>query len=271
VFAFTDTRAPVEVAFTDRRGAVAGGPSASLDLAEPAAEPGADGSDAADVESRLAALEENLDAVGHALARGGPPAGDYPFALPPGSALPTMVRMRQVHGNDVAVVDRAWLDARPAEPPRVDALVTDVPGVALVVRVADCVPLLLADPGRGVIGAVHAGRPGLVAGVVPAAVGAMRDLGAEELVAWIGPHICGRCYEVPDAMRADVAAVVPEAFAETSWGTPAVDVGAGVVAQLRTAGAEVLDAATCTREDERLFSHRRHESGRLAGLVWVRP
>jgi copper oxidase (laccase) domain-containing protein len=72
-------------------------------------------------------------------------------------------------------------------------------------------------------------------------------------------------------MRADVAAVVPEAFAETSWGTPAVDVGAGVVAQLRAAGADVVDAELCTREDERLFSHRRHDLGRLAGLVWVRP
>jgi copper oxidase (laccase) domain-containing protein len=72
-------------------------------------------------------------------------------------------------------------------------------------------------------------------------------------------------------MRAEVAAAVPEAFAETSWGTPAVDVGAGVVAQLREAGADVVDAGLCTREDRTLFSHRRNESGRLAGLVWVRP
>jgi YfiH family protein len=224
-----------------------------------------------DYDSRLAAFEENLDVVAYALARGAEPAGDNPLELPRGTPLPTVVRMRQVHGNDVAVVDRAWLEARAAEPPRVDALVTDVPGVALVVRVADCVPLLLADPARGVIGAAHAGRLGLVAGVVPATVAAMRDLGAEELVAWVGPHICGRCYEVPDTMRADVAAVVPEAFAETSWGTPAVDVGAGVGAQLRAAGADVVDAELCTREDERLFSHRRHDLGRLAGLVWVRP
>jgi YfiH family protein len=266
VFAFTDTRAPVEVAFTDRQGGVSGGPSASLDLAEPAL-------DASDVESRLAALEENLDAVGYAIARGGPPAEGDPFALPPGTPLPTLVRMRQVHGNDVAVVDRAWLDGRHQEPPRVDGLVTDVAGVALVVRVADCVPVLIADPVRGVVGAAHAGRQGLVEGIVPATVAAMRELGAapERLVAWVGPHICGRCYEVPDTMRAEVAAEVPEAFAETSWGTPAVDVGAGVVAQLREAGAGVVDAGLCTREDETLFSHRRNESGRLAGLVWVRP
>jgi YfiH family protein len=264
VFAFTDTRGATEVAFTDRQGGVTGGPDAFLDLAEPAP-------DDPDLESRLAALEENLDAVAHAMARGGEPAGDDPFDLPRGTPLPALVRMRQVHGGDVAVVDRAWLGARRPEPPLVDGLVSDVPGVALVVRVADCVPVLLADPARGVVGAAHAGRPGLVEGVVPATVAAMRDLGAEQLVAWVGPHICGRCYEVPEEMRADVAARVPEAFAETSWGTPAVDVGAGVVAQLRAADVDVVDAARCTLEDERLFSHRGHDRGRLAGLVWVRP
>ena len=74
-------------------------------------------------------------------------------------------------------------------------------------------------------------------------------------------------------MRADVAAVVPEAYAETSWGTPSVDVGAGVRAQLAAAGVEVVDASRCTREAEDLYSYRRQgaESGRLAGLVWVRP
>ena len=274
MFAFTDTRAPAEVAFTDRQGGVSGGPDASLDLAEPAP-------DAPDLESRLAALEEALDMVGHAVARrdqptGGQPTGDPPterraLERRPGTSLPTLVRMRQVHGNDVAVVDRAWLDARPQELPRVDGLVTDVAGVALVVRAADCVPVLLADPVRRVVGAAHAGRQGLLERIVPATVAAMRDLGAEDLVAWVGPHICGRCYEVPDALRAQVAAEVPEAFGETSWGTPAVDVGAGVVAQLRAEGAEVVDAGLCTREDESLFSHRRQDSGRLAGLVWVRP
>jgi hypothetical protein len=144
---------------------------------------------------------------------------------------------------------------------------------------ADVVPLaeqLAAAEGlrlRGVIGAAHAGRPGLVAGVGPATVAAMRELGAEQICAWVGPHVCGSCYEVPAQMRADVAAVVPEAQAETSWGTPSRDVGAGVVAQLRAAGVDVVDASRCTREDDDLYSDRRQgtESGRLAGLVRVRP
>jgi YfiH family protein len=145
--------------------------------------------------------------------------------------------------------------------------------VILLVRVADCVPVLLADVEAGVVAAVHAGRPGLVAGIVPHAVQAMRELGATLLRAWVGPHVCGACYEVPEEMRADVAAVVPESFAETSWGTPSLDVGAGVRAQLAAAGVHVTDASRCTIEDDDLFSYRRQgvHSGRLGGLVWVRP
>ena len=78
--------------------------------------------------------------------------------------------------------------------------------MTLLVRAADCVPVLLVAPDGGVIGAVHSGRPGLVPGVVPATVARMRELGAGRIEGWIGPHVCGRCYEVPEQMRADVAA-----------------------------------------------------------------
>lgn len=295
MLAFTDRRDRVEVVFTDRHGVTGGGPAgastdmfAELDLAEPRL----DGSEdvEVDLESGLERLDENLDILGYAVARGGPPAADDLFALPADAAVPVMVRVRQVHGNHVHVVDEAWLASsrlRPTDVPpgssialraaqalvEADGLVTDLPGIALLVRVADCLPVLLADPARGVVGAAHAGRNGLVLGVVPATVARMRDLGAEELVAWVGPHICGRCYEVPEDMRAEVAAAVPEAHAETSWGTPAVDVGAGVRAQLAAAGVEVVDAARCTREEQDLWSHRRDgaAAGRLGGLVWVRP
>lgn len=263
MFAFQETRGAVEVAFTDRQGGVFAG---ELDLAEPAA-------DDPDRESMLARLEENLDIVGYAMARGAEATGDDPFELPAGVRVPAVVRMRQVHGADVHVVDRTWLDARHADLPVGDGLVTDLPGVVLVVRVADCVPVLLADVEHGVVGAAHAGRPGLVAGIVPATVDRMRALGAERIVAWLGPHVCGRCYEVPAQMRDEVAAAVPESFAETSWGTPAVDVGAGVVAQLEAEGVEVVDASRCTVEDDELYSYRRQgaDAGRLGGIVWVRP
>ncbi len=247
MFVFTETRGRVDVAFTDRHGGVSGGPYASLDLAEPRR------SDAA-ADARRAAVRENVHRVAAALAGAAP--------------VPPVVRMSQVHGADVAVV------REPVErPPVADGLVTDRPGTVLMVRVADCVPVVLADPERGIVGVAHAGRPGLAAGVVPRTVAALRELGAGELGGWVGPHVCGACYEVPATMRAEVSAVVPEAYAETSWGTPALDIGAGVHAQLRAMGVPVVDASRCTLEDEDLFSYRRQgpASGRLAGLVWVRP
>ncbi len=173
--------------------------------------------------------------------------------------------MRQVHGRVVRRV-RASLE----EPPEADGLVTDEPGVALLTRAADCVPVLLADADDGVVGAAHAGRPGVAAGVVPAVVAEMRALGAETVTAWVGPHVCGGCYEVPGPMREEVAALVPETWATTTWGTPALDLGAGVRAQLTAAGCTVRVVAGCTREDARWPSYRRDggAAGRFAGVVW---
>ncbi|GAA0656451.1 peptidoglycan editing factor PgeF [Kitasatospora atroaurantiaca] len=180
-----------------------------------------------------------------------------------------VVWMNQVHGAEVAVVT----ERQPAgEAPTVDAVVTDRP-LALAVLTADCTPVLLADPAAGIVAAAHAGRPGLAAGVVPAAVRAMLDLGAraERIVAATGPAVCGRCYEVPEALRAEVAALVPAAYAETSWGTPALDVPAGVTAQLAEAGiTEVVRSSVCTLESADHFSYRREQrTGRLASYVWL--
>ncbi|MFC9431208.1 peptidoglycan editing factor PgeF [Streptomyces sp. NPDC056987] len=181
-----------------------------------------------------------------------------------------VVWMNQVHGRDVAVTEGPWTDG---DIPAVDAVVTVRRGLALAVLTADCVPVLLADPVAGVAAAAHAGRPGLVAGVVPAAVEAMVSLGArpDRITARTGPAVCGRCYEVPATMRDDVAAVVPEAGAETSWGTPSVDVVGGVHAQLASLG--VLDlrrSEVCTRESNDHYSYRRDRTtGRLAGYVWL--
>ena len=137
--------------------------------------------------------------------------------------------------------------------PSCDALVTSQPGVALLARAADCVPVLLADPATGWIAAVHSGRPGLAGGVVPAAVAAVRERGGAPAVAWIGPHVCGACYEVPADLQEQVASVVPEARSTTSWGTPGLDLGAGVRAQLAAAGIDdVRTVDACTREDASL-------------------
>ncbi|MFC8732454.1 polyphenol oxidase family protein [Luteimicrobium sp. NPDC057192] len=182
--------------------------------------------------------------------------------------------MTQVHGHAVIVA----ADLEPgATPPdtlgEADALVA-TSGHALGVLVADCVPVLLADPGRGLVGAVHAGRHGVEQDVVGAAVDALEGLGARraELRAVVGPSVCGACYEVPDAMRAEVAGLVPETWALTREGTPSLDLSAGVAAQLAAAGVQHVELlGVCTLEDERFFSHRRdgreRPTGRFAGVV----
>ncbi|NUK73592.1 peptidoglycan editing factor PgeF [Streptomyces lunaelactis] len=181
-----------------------------------------------------------------------------------------VVWMNQVHGTDVAEVDGPWGEG---PIPQVDGLVTARRGLTLAVLTADCTPVLLADPVAGVVAAAHAGRPGMVAGIVPAAVEAMTSLGAEpsRIIARTGPAVCGRCYEVPERMRADVAAVEPAAWSETGWGTPAVDVTAGVHAQLEALGVRDRQASpVCTLESRDHYSYRRDRTtGRLAGYVWL--
>jgi polyphenol oxidase len=180
-----------------------------------------------------------------------------------------LVWMSQVHGTGVAVVD----GPQDGPVPATDALVTSTPGLVLCVLVADCVPVLLADPVAGVVAAVHAGREGLRQGVLPAALSAMAGLGARarHVTALLGPAVCGLDYEVPEAMQAEVARVVPEAAVATRQGTAGLDLRAGVEAVLRRAGIpEVVQDPRCTVEDPTLFSHRRDGvTGRQAGLVWL--
>ncbi|MEQ6901671.1 polyphenol oxidase family protein [Nocardioides sp. YIM 152588] len=201
------------------------------------------------------------------LAEGSPGRAAATAALEAATGV-RFARMRQVHGTDVHEVDGPTGEG--GELPTGDALVTTRPGTGLMVRVADCVPILLADAEAGVVAAVHAGRVGTALGVVPAAVRRMRDLGADGVRAWLGPHVCGGCYEVPEAMRAEVASEVPAARAETRWGTPSLDLGAGVLAQLEEAGVPTTVVGGCSLEDPRFHSHRRDadRAGRMAGLVW---
>ncbi|WP_067226246.1 peptidoglycan editing factor PgeF [Streptomyces sp. NBRC 109706] len=228
-------------AFTDVRGGVSAAPYATANLGD------AVGDDPA-------AVTVNRERAAHALG-----------------LAPTDVRwMRQVHGGEVAVVD----ESAPEGPlPEVDGLVTARRGVALAVLTADCTPVLLADPVAGVAGAAHAGRPGLLAGVVPATVKAMLALGArpERIVARTGPAICGRCYEVPEELRRRAEESVPGSGATTGWGTPAIDIPAGVGRQLAEVGVtDIANSPVCTRESADHFSYRRASTtGRQASYVWV--
>ncbi|WP_114907895.1 peptidoglycan editing factor PgeF [Ornithinimicrobium murale] len=229
----------VDWAITDRMGGLSVGSYASLNL-------GAHVGDDPDAVSR------NRSRVARALDL---EAGDLRF-------------MRQVHGCDIAVVDRDQDD--PSH--EADIMITDDPDVALVVLVADCTPILLLDRTEGLAAAVHAGRVGFTNGAVGAAVTALQERGASDLEAVVGPAICPRCYEVPADLREAAAAASPAAYSVSRTGTPAIDVAAGVVDHLQVAGVAVTWLPGCTREEESLFSHRRDGvSGRFAGVIRLLP
>jgi YfiH family protein len=178
-----------------------------------------------------------------------------------------LVVATQVHGTEVVEVTGPWS----GDVPEADALVTRVPGLALGVLVADCTPVLLAAPAEGVVGVAHAGRKGMAAGVVPALVAALRDLGARTILGRVGPSVCPRCYEVPADLREQVAAQVPVSRSVTRHGTPALDVAGAVLEQLAPHCWDVEQLPGCTAERADLFSYRRDgTTGRSAGLVWLR-
>ena len=230
----------VFAAFSGRSGVFSAGPYESLNLGLRV------GDDAAAVAANRAAL-----------------------AAACGVAAADLGWMHQVHGSEVC-----YLGAGIAQPPGpVDAIFTDVPGRPLCVQVADCVPVLVADPVSRLVGAAHAGREGLVAGVVPALITAMTAAGARpaRMRALTGPSICGGCYEVPPELQERVSATVPEARCQTLDGTAGLDIAAGVRAQLAAAGVGWFRSVPrCTKESGDLYSYRRDgTTGRFAGVIWL--
>lgn len=233
----------VSVLITERAGGLSSGPFATLNLS--------------------AATGDDPDAV----------RGNRALtlrALGPGPARLTW--MRQVHGAGVTRVAADGDGPGPDKPPA-DATFTASPRVALGALVADCAPVLLADPVARLVGVAHAGRQGMVTGVVPALLAAMTQAGAQppRMSALIGPAICGLCYEVPAAMQAEVAAVVPESACLTRKNTSGVDLRAGLRVQLEWHGvAEIADDPRCPAESAELFSYRRDgTTGRFAGVIWL--
>lgn len=160
--------------------------------------------------------------------------------------------LRQVHGARVVTVTQPAACAG-AE---ADAAVTARPGLALAVGVADCAPVLLR--GDGAFGVVHAGWRGLAAGVVGNAVSALRDLGVSDLTAVVGPCIEAGCYEFGAADLDEVVAVLGDGVrSATAAGRPALDVRAGVLAALASAGVTEVDIdPRCTACEPDLWSHR---------------
>ena len=227
--------------FTTRRGGVSAAPYEALNLS-------------GGVGDLPGAVERNRD-----LVRGA--CGDGSHAV---------TWMRQVHGS---AVRQAHPRPGPETLAEADAQFTDVPGLPLGVLAADCAPVLVADGQARIIGAAHAGRAGLAAGVVPALLSAMTAAGAapSRMSAVLGPMICGACYEVPGQLRDQVDRAAPGSGCVTRTGSPGIDIRAGLEAQLTAAGVrKVTSDRRCTAESPELYSYRRDGlTGRFAGVVWL--
>jgi YfiH family protein len=170
--------------------------------------------------------------------------------------------MNQVHGDEVVEINSLIDD------PTCDGLITSVPGIALAVMVADCIPLLLTS--TTVVGAVHVGRRGLMNSVAVKTIESMRKLGAAQIHAQLGPSICGRCYEVPQDLADEVIAKHPAASSLTNNLTPALDLPRALIAELVAHDVTYEASPICTLENDEYFSYRRHNiTGRNAGVVWL--
>ncbi len=234
------TRAGVRHGFSTRGGGVSEGPFAAMNLAR-------------NVGDAPAAVAENhrrfADAVGYAPGR--------------------LFESSQVHGARVLRVDGAEVSAARSE--EADGLVCATPGDAVAVRVADCVPVLLAAPGRGVVAAVHAGWRGVAKRIVDEALASM---GADpgEVIAAVGPCIGGCCFEVGEEVAAEIAGASVDAVVARGEGAkPKVDLRAAVEWQLRRAGVGAMEhVGGCTMCDAGRFHSFRRDgkaSGRLLGAI----
>lgn len=162
--------------------------------------------------------------------------------------------MNQVHGNQVVVVNE------PTQAPEADGLVTTNKDLALAVRVADCLPLLMYS--ENVVAAVHVGRKGLVNKVARYALDQMKSLGAGQIKAVVGPHICASCYEVGPELYAQISKSNPATAMKVNY----LDLYAGLVEQLPEVGLSNLHL--CTKELPDYFSHRASgELGRQVGVI----
>ena len=176
-------------------------------------------------------------------------------------AVPRLASARQVHGTTMVEHTDSWTGWRRVE--NVDGHVALAHGTALAVTIADCVPVFVAHP-SGMVALLHAGWRGTAAGFLRKALARLRALkfDSADLTVYLGPAICGRCYEVS-----------PDVFEQlTGWQTVRhrhVDLRALLAEQAKEAGVHRVRASPfCTRcDNDRFFSHRAGDPGRQIGVI----
>ena len=232
-----DAPATVRAACTLRTGGASAAPFESLNLGR-------------HVGDELAAVAENRRRVAAALSLPREP-----------------LWLEQVHGTRVADADTE------TEPAAADAAVSRQRGRVLAIQVADCLPVLFASHDGAVVAAAHAGWRGLAAGVLEAAVAAMR-VEPRHIVAWLGPAIGQAHFEVGEEVRAAFLAHDPRAadgFVRNTRGRWQCDLLQLAHRRLAALGlGEVSAANLCTyAASDRCFSYRRDgRTGRMAALIW---
>ncbi len=189
----------------------------------------------------------------------------------------SLVHMRQIH-SDIIVVVYPEVDNF-KNPPECDALITDRPGIPLMVMTADCTPVLLFDPVQNVIAVAHAGRAGAIKGIVPKTIAKMcSDFGSsiEDIAVVLGPSIHGCCYEVGEKIAKEVT--------EDSFGFAVIakngryylEVNAIIKKQLEEIGIKnenLEDVNICNAcENKHFFSYRadHQKTGRIAGVLMLK-
>ena len=165
-----------------------------------------------------------------------------------------VVFMKQSHSNLVSVVSDTAIS------PNADGLVTTNRDIALAVRVADCLPLLLIS--NESVAAVHVGRKGLLNQVALNAVKKMEELGSTQITGLVGPHICGNCYEVDSQMYEEIVKDHPATGGKVNH----LNLFAGLESQLT--GIKLTNLSLCTKENPEYFSYRAGDkTGRQVGVI----
>ncbi len=196
-----------------------------------------------------------------------------------------MVRVRQVHGDGVAVADLSdgLRGGRPEadEAPIADAIVTDTPGLVLMTLHADCLPILLADRRLRVVATIHAGWRGTLLGIADATVRRMSEAFGthpSDVSAFVGPGISVDAFAVGDEVVAAFGQRWPrEQLTQRRGRSTHLDLKRANARQLVQAGlrAEFVEVSPlCTVADQdRLFSHRAQgrDTGRLAAIIGIAP